>query len=114
MGAWFFTKCPNTRLTVPKQSLISEKLISFREAVKVLPDRPHPSTMWRWCLRGVRGIRLESWVVGGRRYTTADAIARFIAATTAAANGERPASRTSRQREEAIDRADEELRKEGF
>ena len=45
---------------------------------------PATSTMWRWCLKGVRGgIRLESFRVGGRAYTTPAAIERFIERTSA-------------------------------
>ena len=39
------------------------------------------STVWRWCTRGVRHIRLESMNVGGRRYTTTEAFQRFLAET---------------------------------
>lgn len=46
--------------------------------------RVNLSTVNRWALRGVSGIRLETVVCGGRRYTDRAAIARFIAATTAA------------------------------
>lgn len=46
--------------------------------------RVNSSTVIRWCLRGVRGVRLESVVVGGRRYTDRASIVRFIEATTAA------------------------------
>ena len=35
-------------------------------------------TIRRWAARGVRGRRLESVVVGGRRYTSSEAIERFI------------------------------------
>lgn len=42
------------------------------------PDRPHSSTRHRWALKGVRGVRLETVVIGGRRYTSSEAIQRFI------------------------------------
>jgi hypothetical protein len=56
----------------------SEQLKTFAEASKGLPGRPHPSTFWRWHRRGVRGIRLEAVVIGGRRYTSVEAIQRFV------------------------------------
>jgi hypothetical protein len=40
--------------------------------------RPHVNTVRRWAGRGVRGVRLRTWLVGGRRYTSAQAIAQFI------------------------------------
>lgn len=46
-------------------------------------------TAWRYVLRGARGVKLASIAVGGRRYIPSpDALADFISATTAAANGE--------------------------
>lgn len=61
------------------------------------------TTSWRWCLRGIKGHVLESFTVGGRRYTTREAFARWVALT----NGE-PAARgqTPRRRERAIDTAE--------
>jgi len=44
---------------------------------------PATSTMWRWCLKGVRGgVRLESFRVGGTTYVTPAMIQRFIEATS--------------------------------
>jgi hypothetical protein len=46
---------------------------------------PATSTMWRWCLKGVRGgTRLECFRVGGTTYVTPAAIRRFIERTSAA------------------------------
>ena len=72
-------------------------------------------TIWRWTGRGVKGVQLETFSIGGRRFTTQQAFQRFVAATTAAANGQAatPASRTNRQRETAIDKAERELKKAG-
>jgi Protein of unknown function (DUF1580) len=41
----------------------------------------HPSmnTLRRWAGRGVRGVRLRTWLVGGRRHTSARAITEFLA-----------------------------------
>ena len=44
-----------------------------------IPGDPHVSTRWRWALRGVRGARLESIVVGGQRFSSDQAVQRFIA-----------------------------------
>lgn len=72
------------------------------------------TTPWRWAQRGVRGVKLETYNEGGRRYTTRQAFRRFCEATTAAAQGENPKSRTNVQREAAINRAQAELAKVGF
>ena len=92
----------------------TEELLSLSEAAKVTPGRPHVSTLWRWQKRGVRGVRLSTVIVGGRRFTSREAIEQFIAATTAAANGEAPPVRTPRQRQRAIDAAERELAKAGI
>lgn len=75
-----------------------------------------PSTTWRWALNGVRGVKLETFSVGAKRFTTREAFARFVAATSAAAaHGPMPSvSRTPRQRESAIRRAEKELAAEGI
>ena len=36
------------------------------------------STVWRWCLKGVKGVRLESICVGGKRFVTTAGLERFI------------------------------------
>lgn len=61
------------------------------------------ATIWRWAQRGVRGCVLESFNIGGRRYTTDEAYARFVARTS----GEKTINgQTPRQRESAISRAE--------
>jgi hypothetical protein len=57
----------------------NERLCLLCEAAKEVPGRPHVSTLIRWWQRGVRGVKLETVVVGGRRYTSVEAINRFIA-----------------------------------
>ncbi|MCC7085498.1 MAG: DUF1580 domain-containing protein, partial [Pirellulales bacterium] len=48
-----------------------ETLCSLPEACRLIPGRPHLATIYRWFRRGVRGgIRLETALVGGRRYTS--------------------------------------------
>lgn len=66
------------------------------------PKAVHPSTVFRHASRGNRyGIRLESFVSGGQRLTTVEAVARFVAATTGAANHwQQPRARTDSNRAE--------------
>jgi hypothetical protein len=51
--------------------------------------------VWRWALRGYKGHKLESFSIGGKKYTTDQAYERFIAAL----NGEPARHVTPRQRE---------------
>jgi len=94
--------------------LVFERLISFIEATRVTPGRPHVSTVVRWGTKGVRGVLLETILVGGRRFTSHEAIERFIAAVTAAANGEPAPTRTPAQRQREHDRAAAELARDGI
>ena len=70
----------------------NETLIPFRDVPawtkEHLGRRVHPSTIHRWRMRGARGVKLETLLAGGTRYTSAEALSRFFAATTAAADGE--------------------------
>ena len=91
----------------------SAHFLSLREAADRLPGRPHVSTLHRWRTRGVRGARLITERVGGRRVVAASELARFIAAVTAAAEGEPEPVRTPRQRQRAIEAAERELLREG-
>jgi len=87
----------------------NEALLPLRDAAASLPGRPHISTLHRWRLRGVRGIKLETVLVGGRRFTSQEALERFAANTTAASNGETNSPRTPKQRRQAIERAERQL-----
>jgi hypothetical protein len=86
---------PSERITLPR--------LADAEGVS-------PVTVWRWALRGVRGVKLQTGCIGGSiRYTTRQWYEEFCAAVTAARSGEPVPSRTSRQREAAIDRAEKQL-----
>jgi len=84
----------------------TESVVSLTDVAKSLPGRPNITTIWRWRNRGVRGVKLETILLGGRRMTSHEALARFFAATTAAADDEPIRSATPRQRELAIERAE--------
>lgn len=55
---------------------------------KLTGQKPHVSTLWRWCLKGCKGVRLESICIGGKRFVTATAIERFIDASSEARTGQ--------------------------
>lgn len=40
--------------------------------------RPDPTTGWRWSTKGRGGVKLKTWMVGGRRMTTIEAVESFI------------------------------------
>ena len=45
---------------------LASKRLSMREAASHADV--HVGTIWRWALHGVRGRRLRTFLVGGRRY----------------------------------------------
>ncbi len=94
------------------ESRISLADLACRENVNI-------STIWRWTLRGVRGVVLESFSVGARRYTTLEAFQRFVERSTAASSSaaSRSAGRPSvlnGQREFDILAAEAELDQAGI
>jgi len=57
---------------------VTERVVTFREATKLLPRRrhgqkPHISTLYRWAAQG-----LETIQVGGQRCTSLEALQRFF------------------------------------
>ena len=93
---------------------LTEALLTLTQAAATLPSKPHASTIHRWRLRGVRGIRVETIMVGGRRYTSREALERFSVRLTASAAGTPPPARTSKQRQKAIAAAETVLRDAGI
>lgn len=93
-----------------------EKLFPLAKAVeKATGQRPHPSTLHRWRLRGIQGVRLETVRLGGRRYCSVEAVHRFRNKLTETVDGDpTPRTRTQQQRAQAVDRAEQELREQGF
>jgi hypothetical protein len=102
-----------------------ETMLSLAEASKVLPTfrggRVHVSTLWRWCRKGCKGVRLEYGRLGARIVTSEEALGRFMRAL--AALDEQPLSasaparhlkRRDAQRTTEIGRADAMLQREGF
>lgn len=49
---------------------------AYLESLGVLP--PHPSTIHRWISQGVGGRRLGTIRIGGRSYTSKEALVRFV------------------------------------
>lgn len=113
-----------------------EQLLTFGELSKALPivggKRIHSSTLWRWALRGCRGVRLESIRLGARYLSSIEAVQRYgarVAEASAATIAERDAHRaavasaakpepveksTSRERRLQMERADRELAAAGI
>ncbi len=104
----------------------TEELLSLSEAARCVPKlngrRVHASTVFRWCRRGLRGVRLEYVRIGRRMATSKEALDRFFNAL-AAADGEPPEPRrapktekspNSTARARAIAQAEARLEKAGL
>ncbi len=89
--------------------IANETVIPIAEAPHHIPGRPSLATVWRWVLNGTRAGKLESVLIGGRRFTSKKSIQKFAEQCTAAADGDTPPVRTSRQRERAMQQAEREF-----
>ncbi|WP_391483997.1 DUF1580 domain-containing protein [Aeoliella mucimassa] len=68
-------------------------MLSVGQAQLVFATLPSKPTLWRWLLKGTRGVAIESVFIGGRRFTSREACSRFINATSAPKPSQkRPAS----------------------
>lgn len=67
--------------------ILSEELIDLSKARKLFPGHtPSPASIWRWALYGINGLKLETIKIGARRFTTKQAIHRFIAGESTSSN----------------------------
>ena len=92
--------------------LLSESLLSLPEAARQLPSRPHHSTVWRWAEKGINGVMLETLRIGTRRFTSTEALQRFLEAINEPA-APAPRPRTRRETAAAVARAERILKRAG-
>ncbi|MBL8863472.1 MAG: DUF1580 domain-containing protein [Planctomycetes bacterium] len=94
-----------------------DELIPLRAAARLFPSsrgngKPvHVATLYRWALRGVRGNKLATVVVGGARYTTRAAVLAWIGELNPSA---RLPSFEPRPDPERVRRSEEILRRAGI
>lgn len=63
-----------------------QPLLPIRDALRSVLDCNIPNTtLYRWINQGCRGVRLESVLVGGRRYASIHDVRRFVDEQSAAA-----------------------------
>jgi len=105
----------------------NETVLSLTEATKVLPrlngKRPSISTLWRWCRKGLRGVRLEYIRLGRSIATSEEALNRFFEALAEAdevpvenrpAASARPQRANPSRRQASLDAADKVLERAGI
>ena len=75
-------------------------------------------TLWRWSINGLRGIVLETILIGGTRVTSVEALQRFFEALTAEADGRQqpdlPSVKQTASRRKQIKTAELRLRRAGI
>jgi hypothetical protein len=61
--------------------ILDEHVLTPAQAARYLPkiglSAVSPTTVWRWCRKGVRGVHLEYARVGRRIVTSREALTRF-------------------------------------
>lgn len=77
---------------------MTEELLTLQQAAKLIPSKPDQSTVWRWAVRGVDGIFLDS-VKFGRRIFTSQAAIEDFSRKLAEAHRENHASRNGKGEE---------------
>ncbi len=70
----------------------TEKLIAISDipawCEKTIGNRVSKSTAYRWYLRGIRGVKLETILVGGQRFTSLHRLENFFLDSTKSAEHE--------------------------
>lgn len=91
-------------------NLVESKKLSLNKVAKYCGD-VHVSTVHRWITRGVRGRKLPSVVIGGRRFVLLEELEAFLE------KGREPQQSECAQEQHQSDRADaakKELERIGF
>ena len=94
----------------------AEQLILPREVCRMFPGRSGKGialcTALRWMLKGRKGHKLESLIAGGQRYTSREAVSRFLDKLNGGSHYRPNQQRVDRTRE--AQRVEHELAVEGF
>lgn len=83
-----------------EKSRLPDNLIALKEACEALPSplKPDRTTVWRWTRgRITGGVRLKTWRILGRLYTTHAALEEFIGAVTIAPEDGQPSKAKPRK-----------------
>ena len=67
-----------SKVILDSPALLEETLVTLTEACHCFPVRCSRSAVERWIRRGGRGTVLESVLICGKRYTSKEAIGRFL------------------------------------
>ena len=91
----------------------TETLLTPARSCKEFPGGVGIATVWRYMSKGVRGVKLEYFVCGGKRWTSKEAISRFVDAQNTDQTPAPPAI-TPAQRRRQSEAARAELERAGI
>jgi hypothetical protein len=92
-----------------------EPLVPLKNAVELVPGGVHYHTLLNWAIRGIRGHKLETILIGRRRYTSEAAIKRLIQNLNPETHDNPPSAAERRRQVERGRRAlDEQLARRGM
>jgi hypothetical protein len=74
------------RCVMDRINIASETLVSLAGVTAVAGGAVSYRTAWRWATTGLRGVRLATVFFGGHRFTSKEAVARFVSELTEARN----------------------------
>jgi hypothetical protein len=80
----------------------TEDLFPLSKGPPGLKKPPSPATLWRWALRGIRGHRLETVSIGGRRYSSREAFDRFVRSLNETQVADQPSESELRAKQKTI------------
>ncbi|HEX3655113.1 MAG TPA: DUF1580 domain-containing protein [Pirellulales bacterium] len=97
----------------------TEQVLTLTAATKLLPNRrggkkPHVSTLYRWALRGIKGVQLETIPIGGSTCTSREALQRFFDRLQTARRKIDSTPQHPSKTANALERLERQLRGEGF
>ena len=87
----------------------AESCLTLVEAAKLVPGREgqgglHVSAIYRWVKRGVKGVHLETILIGGRMHTSREALQRFFESCSS-----EPTDSSRRRKSGRVDAEDDEI-----
>jgi len=67
-----------SKIILDSPDILGETLLTLTEACRYFPVRCSRPALERWLRKGSRGVVLESALICGKRYTSQEAINRFV------------------------------------
>lgn len=88
------------QVPAPIINIETDQLIPIVQVPRHVPGNPpHVNSVWRWVNKGVRGRKLAVVHIGGRVYTSKEALREFFQPAASTAPVESDADRTRRAKE---------------